>query len=662
MLAGPACRSCPPISLVALLVIEYYPLALWWTGRKELDPRKGKILMRFLEQTGLAVAGIVSVLAVGLSMVSPAVGQVPPERGDLIVTGSASPNPGAAGGQVLYAVNVWNNSTVTATGVLVTIQIPQDSPAPEFVKCSVSLSGGARGQACTESGGVITTTYPKIKAHLTGKVSVTLKMPGVSGTFTLVATAHADRAIGGEEPRDGSASIAGAVLSDSVPVVFQPSQRTGSLSCGDDIKSSFFGSDDTVQLRASIGCAHSKAAVTISSSGKTFDLQGFKIVGAATDQIKGSVGILVNATNVTIVGGGRGSKSGIEYFDYCLMDEGDSDGLTVSNLRCFRARSAGIDLASDSVKLNGLLVDLVVGGTNTTTEVPGGIGMHLSGSTNVKDSIVRRAASIGILLDGSPDPDGTKHRVQIDGNYSTSRVEANTGIGIQMEGAFHEVRNTFVEGDGNDGVSTTGVLINGSGMLTDGLQVVDFGGNGFLVNGAQATIKRSTVEAVGSDSFVVTGGGVVMTGNSAAKGQKGFVVSGPDAFLDTNEAENVLGTAFLVSGDRAIMTGNTTKAGKAEGFVLNGNGGNYNTNKAEANIGTAFTINGNAGLFLNNSCKSSRKGGGFLVTGTNNTFGTNSAEKNKRSEWEIAAGNLDVGSNRKNGKTFKFTTAGGTFE
>jgi uncharacterized repeat protein (TIGR01451 family) len=614
--------------------------------------------MRFLEQTGLAVAGIVSVLAVSLLMMSPAAALV--DRGDLVVSGSASPNPGAAGGQVTYAVNVWNNSTVTATGVLVTIAMPQDSPAPEFVKCSVS--GGAKGQVCTESGGVVTTTYPIIKAHITAKVSVTWKMPGVSATFTVAATADADRAIGGEEPRDGSGSIAGVVLSASVPVVFQPSQRTGSLSCGDNITSSFFDGDHTVQLGASMGCAHSSVAVKISSSGKTFDFQGFKIVGAATDQIKGSVGILVAAPNVTIVGGGTASKSGIEYFDYCLMDEGDSDGLTVSTLRCFRARSAGIDLTSDNVKLNGLLVDLVVGGTNTTTEVPGGIGMHLSGSVNMKDSTVRRAASIGILADGSPDPDGTKHRVQIDGNYSTSRVEQSIGVGIQLDGAFHEVRNTYVEGDGDDGVSTIGVLINGSGMLTDGLEVVDFGGNGFLINGTQATVKRSTVEAVGSDSFVVVGAGAILSGNSAAKGKKGFVVSGPDAFLDTNSTENVLGTAFLVSGDRAIMTGNSAKAGKAEGFVLSGNGGNYNTNKAEANIGTAFAIKGNNGVFLNNACKSEKTGGGFLVTGTSNSFNTNSAEKNKGSEWVIADGNTDLGSNRKNGKTFKFTTAGGTFE
>ena len=463
------CRICPPIWLVVLLVIEYYPLAWKMDRPQTVVRRKGKILMRFLEKMGLAVAGMASVLAVSLSMMSPAAALV--DRGNLIVSGSASPNPGAAGGQVTYAVTIKNDSTVTATGVLVTIQMPQDSPAPEFVKCSVS--GGAKGQVCTESGGVVTTTYPTIKAHITAKVSVTWKMPGVSATFTAVATAHATSAVGGEEPRDGSGSIAGTVLSASVPVVFQPSQRTGSLSCGDEIEPRFFESgENTVQLRASMGCAHSKVAVKISSSGKTFDFQGFKIVGTATDQIKGSVGILVAAPNVTIVGGGTGSKSGLEYFDYCLMDEGDSDGLTVSTLRCFRARSAGIDLASDNVKLNGLLVDLVAGGTNTTTEIPGGIGMHLSGSVNVKDSTVRRAGSIGILADGSPDPDGTKHRVVIDGNHSTSRVEQNTGVGIQLEGAFHEVRNTAVEGDGDDGVSTTGVLINGSGMLVDATRVL----------------------------------------------------------------------------------------------------------------------------------------------------------------------------------------------
>ena len=56
--------------------------------------RKGKSLMRFLEQMGLGVASMVSVLAVGLWIVSPAAALLPPDRGNLIVSGSASPNPG----------------------------------------------------------------------------------------------------------------------------------------------------------------------------------------------------------------------------------------------------------------------------------------------------------------------------------------------------------------------------------------------------------------------------------------------------------------------------------------------------------------------------------------------------------------------------------------
>jgi hypothetical protein len=119
-----------------------------------------------------------------------------------------------------------------------------------------------------------------------------MPVPGVSTTFNVGATAHAASAIGGEEPRDGHATIAVVVLSDHVPVVFQPGGRVGSLSCGGNITPGFFHSGETtVQLGASIGCARSPIAVTISASGKTFDLQRFKIVGAATAQIKGSVGI-----------------------------------------------------------------------------------------------------------------------------------------------------------------------------------------------------------------------------------------------------------------------------------------------------------------------------------------------------------------------------------
>src|SRR5207249_11586289 len=172
----------------------------------------------------VAVALIVaSVLTAWAAL--PAAAQV--VRGNLVVTGSASPNPAAAGGQVVFAVNVKNDGTFSATGVLVTIQLPD---GPTFVKCATSV----KGQLCStpDAAGVLTTTFATIKAHATVKVSVTVKTPAkTSASYVLAAKAHADHAIGGEEPRDGNVKITGTALSDTVPATFQPGGRTGAIGC-----------------------------------------------------------------------------------------------------------------------------------------------------------------------------------------------------------------------------------------------------------------------------------------------------------------------------------------------------------------------------------------------------------------------------------------------
>ncbi len=586
------------------------------------------------------------------------------DRGDLIVSGSATPNPAAGGGPVTYAVNVANESTVTATGVVVTIRLPQGNPRPVFVKCST----GVKGQPCTESDGTVTTTYKVVRAHTTVKVSLTLDLPlvPVATTFTIAVTAHATNAIGGEEPRDGSATIDGVALAESIPVVLLPSLRTATLACGTTVTDAFFQpGEHTVQFAASIGCARSPFAVTMSSSGKTLDLRKFKIVGAATNQTAGTIGIVIapGATNVTIKGAGTKSKSGIEYFDYCLQDGGGNQGLVLSTFRCFRARSAGIDIVSEAVQLANLLVDLGVGGTPATLEgAAGGVGIHLGGAAHVTDCVVRRAARIGLWADVPASSGASARGIVMDGN--NSRVEANSGIGILLDGDAHQIVDTRVEGDGSDGVSTVGVQVNGAGVFLDGLEVVEFGGPGIVAAGDKVTIKRSTVEAVGQDSFVVSGAQALLSGNSAVEGQRGFVVPGAAATLDTNVAENTLGSAFAVSGDAATVTGNTAKGAKADGFALSGQGGHYHTNKAETNVGTGFSISVSNGKFVNNTAKDSRVGGGFALSpaATGNIFKTNRAEHNKGLEWVISSGNIDRGGNSKNGATFQFTTNGGVFE
>jgi uncharacterized repeat protein (TIGR01451 family) len=601
---------------------------------------------------------IVLVALVGLP--GPANAQVP-YRGNLVVTGSVSPNPGPSGGQITYTATVTNDSTVTALGVRVGMTLPT---GPDFIRCTPSVS-----VPCTLAAGVLTATFPSIAAHTAITVRVIERLPGVDQTtsFPLVVTADAGGAINGEKPRHGDATIVATAVSNLISVTLLPSRRTDVISCGATIDSTFFQpGETTVQLGASMGCVQSPVALRIAASGKTFDLNKFKIVGASTNQVRGSVAIVIAAgtTGVTIAGGSTRSSSGIEFFDYCVKDEAGASGITLTNLRCFRNRSVGIDLVSNGVQLNTVLVDLVAGGTATTTaELPGGIGIHASGDVHIKDTIVRRTTQIGIWLDGAVDTNAD-HRVGlVDGTTATSRVEVTSGVGILLDGAFQVLKNTYVAGDGDDGLSTTGVWVRGYGVLIDSLEVSDFGGVGFVVNGDAASIYRSTVESVGGDSFAVTGANVKLSGNGASLNLRGFVVSGPGATLDTNVVEKAGDVGFLVTGDHAVMTGNSAKSGSKGGFVLTGSGGSYNTNKAETNNGTGFTIAGNNGFFKLNSAKGQKLGNGFLITGSGNTFDTNSAEKNKDAEWVIAPGNVAVSNtNKKNGKTFTFGAASSSFE
>jgi hypothetical protein len=128
------------------------------------------------------------------------------------------------------------------------------------------------------------------------------------------------------------------------------------------VGSDFFqAGETTVRLLSSMGCAQSDLGLRIAASSKTLDLNKFKIVGpSSTPNSKGIV-IGAGATNVTVIGGSTNGTSGIESFDYGLLDEGGNTGLWVTSLRCFRARSAGLDIVSDGVTVSNVLVDRTVG-------------------------------------------------------------------------------------------------------------------------------------------------------------------------------------------------------------------------------------------------------------------------------------------------------------
>jgi uncharacterized repeat protein (TIGR01451 family) len=581
-------------------------------------------------------------VAVGLLAAGPASAARPV----LVVTVSDSPDPAPSQGQVTYAVNVKNNGTTRGYNVKVTMPLPSGT---QFVKCAVSTK-----KACTLASGVISTTLGTMLAHQEIKVSVVLNMPAVTAKSVITVSAKAN----GTLVTDGSGSTTTTILASTANVTFLPSNRAGTVSCGATLSSAVFGTDTTVKFVDGLGCATGNG-FTIAASGKTVDLNKNKVIGAT---LKGNVGITIGsgATNVTVIGGSTGGSSGLEYFDYCVKEQGGNTGLTLSGLRCFRARSAGVYSVSNGVTMTGLLLDKVVGASSSTTEtLPGGVGIRALGNAHIKDTIVRRSGAIGIWADGATDPDHDGVVVLIDGNTTTSRIEDSTGIGLLLEGGPHSVKDTLVAGDSTPGPNKDGVVIGDDAVNTvlDGVVVKNHGGNAFVVGGTGIKISRSSADAVALDGFAVSAANAVLSGNQAHPAGNGFVVTGDGAALTSNTAENAGLDGFVVAGTGATLSGNNAKTGAGRGFVLGGSAGTYNTNTAESNAGNGFEISSGGGQFTSNRAKQNT-GTGFQVSGSGNTFKTNIAELSGGAEWVIAAGNTDGGGNTANGAQFSFTSGG----
>ncbi len=134
---------------------------------------------------------------------------------------------------------------------------------------------------------------------------------------------------------------------------------------------------------------------------------------------------------MTIIGGSTNppsGASGIEFFDWCVKDEGKSVRLAITNLRCFRARTAGIDINSKKASITGVLVDRAVGTATTTAELPGGVGIRTRGDqTLIKDSNVRQVGAIGIWVGGT-DANGNGRVASIEGD----KASCSTTTGSKM--------------------------------------------------------------------------------------------------------------------------------------------------------------------------------------------------------------------------------------
>jgi uncharacterized repeat protein (TIGR01451 family) len=570
----------------------------------------------------------------------------------LFVTITDTPDPAATLGTITYAVNVQNSGPKKVTNMVVVSTLP---PGTQLLQCSPS---------CMIGNGTVTSTFASVKSNKSVKQSVVVQAPDTDIALGIRLTAEASAT--GAHAGDGAQST--SVAGDTATVVLLPSLQTTTVACGQELDPAFFGADTTVQLSESLGCALTNFGLRVSASNVTLDLNKKKIVGDAGDTVPGKIGVIIaaGALNVTITGKSTSGTTGIEYFDWCIRDEGGNAGLLISQVRCFRARSAAIDIVSNNVQIINSLTDNTIPTTSTTAELPGGVGIRArADNIRIKDTIVRRSKVVGIWANGT-DTDGSGLVTSIDGNTSRMRVETNFGIGIRLEAGPHLVKTMAVEGEGFDqGTSTDGVVVEESGInnTIDGVVVKNHRGNGFVVRGSQTRIERSGIELVALDGFVTTSTAIdtLLNGNSSKPKGNGYVIEGPRSELTTNRAETAGLNGYVIRGPQANLSGNSAKSNKGDGYVLAGTDASLEANNAEINTGRGFLVTGNNNI-LKSSGSKQNKGIGFNVLGSSNKFETNKAESNTGSEWVIGSDHTDMGGNSANGHSISFTSAGGTFE
>jgi hypothetical protein len=194
------------------------------------------------------------------------------------------------------------------------------------------------------------------------------------------------------------------------------------------------------------------------------------------------------------------------------------------------------------------------------------------------------------------------------------------GVGVADSGdnAGLFLRQLVIQGNRWDGIRITG-----SGITVDSGSIKKNGGNGITLSGSGNTITSSTFEE-----------------NQAA----GIVVSGTNNFLEGNQAGTL--------DDH----GNAT-----HGFLILTAGNRLESNSAEANLLAGFEINAPTALFEGNDAEGNF-GSGFEFKTGGTVIDSSRGDENGGPEFMVAAGNIDGGGNHKNGSSFQFGPAGGTFE
>lgn len=598
-------------------------------------------------------AAMALTVGLGLGTLGPAAADHMPNT--LLVTVTDYPDPAASGAEIDYTGSVKNNGQYRSFNVRLEATLPAGST---LATCRTSVST----VHCVPAGTTVSATFPRVAAHGTVRMFVTVVAPVVA-TPTVI---RLDLNATGDNAHKGDGSQSTTVHPPVTGATLLPSGQGVGVRCGDTIDGPFMGSDTTVVLNLGLTCNNPGHALRIAASGVTLDLGGKKIIHT-TPRRAGDVGVLVaaGATGVTIQGAGTQSTKGIEHFDVCVKDEGDNAGLRVTGLRCFRARSAGIDISSAGVTVSQSLIDNTIPAVGITGDPDGGgVGIRARGDNIViRDTIVRRSDRIGIWAHGT-DTDGNGRVVTVEGNTSTSRVETNARTGILLEQGPHRVNATRVQAAGPASTSGDGIVVGPSAVdtLLNGVQVRRHGGNGVRVEGVNTRIDNGDVEEVGGVGYLILAPAVVAGTQVTLVQGDGYRVeaAAAGALLDSNAIENSPGNGFVING-AAMVSGNSAKDVGGWGFVVGATGAHLDSNEVEvAGLG-GVRVTGNSNT-LEGTGVTETLGIGFEIVGVDNVLDSCAAERNVGVEFAIGPNNEDGGSNSANGDSFTFTGAGGTFE
>ena len=253
-------------------------------------------------------------------------------------------------------------------------------------------------------------------------------------------------------------------------------------------------------------------------------------------------------------------------------------------------------------------------------------------SATATNGIVIAASDVRIDLGGGP---------KVSGPANSS---LRTGAGILVAAGAHDViveRAARIERFGV-GVADSG---DNAGLFLHQLVIQGNRWDGIRISGSGVTVDSGSIKSNGVNGIALSGSGNTITSSTFEENQAaGIVLTGTDNSIEGNQAGTL--------DDH----GNGT-----HGFLILTSGNRLESNHAEANLLAGFEVNAPTAHFESNEA-TGNFGPGFEFATGGTVIDSNRGDDNAGPEFAIAAGNSDGGGNRKNGSSFEFGPAGGTFD